>query len=131
MHLTLPGARQSDLFDERWFETSSMLATKILAATGGRTRKAAANRVAERLAKDIGIRSFDSWSAPERSAFKRIAPIAAAAVPKDWPADAKRSMRELLRAKGGDYEARYARLLSQHETLLAALRKACRRAEFE
>jgi hypothetical protein len=66
MHLTLPGARQSDLFDERWFETSSMLATKILAAAGGilaaaggRTRKAAANRVAERLAKDIGIRSFD------------------------------------------------------------------------
>jgi hypothetical protein len=131
MHLTLPGARQSDLFDERWFETSSMLATKILAAAGGRTRKAAANRVAERLAKDIGIRSFDSWSAPERSAFKRIAPIAAAAVPKDWPADAKRSMRELLRAKGGDYEARYARLLSQHETLLAALRNACRRAELE
>jgi hypothetical protein len=84
MHLTLPGARQSDLFDERWFETSSMLATKILAAAGGRTRKAAANRVAERLAKDIGIRSFDGWSAPERSALKRIAPIAAAADPGNW-----------------------------------------------
>jgi hypothetical protein len=131
MHLTLPGARQSDLFDERWFETSSMLATKILAAAGGRTRKAAANRVAERLAKDIGIRSFDGWSAPERSALKRIAPIAAAADPGNWSGNDKRSMRELLRAKGGDYEARYARLLSQHETLLAALRNACRRAELE
>lgn len=38
MHLTLPGARASDFFDERWIETSSMLATEILAATGGRTR---------------------------------------------------------------------------------------------
>jgi hypothetical protein len=93
MHLTLPGARQSDLFDERWFETSSMLATKILAAAGGRTRKAAANRVAERLAKDIGIRSFDGWSAPERSALKRIAPIAAAADPGNWSGNDKRSMR--------------------------------------
>jgi hypothetical protein len=131
MHLTLPGARQSDLFDERWFETSSMLATKVLAAAGGRTRKAAANRVADRLARDLGIRSFGSWSASERTAFKQIAPIVAAASPENWSVDAKRSMRNLLRAKGGDSEAEYARLLSQHEPFLAALRKACCRAEFE
>lgn len=131
MHLTLPGARQSDLFDERWFETSSMLATRALAAVGGRTRKAAAKRLAERLAKDIGVRSLDSWSASERNALERIAPIAAAADPENWSADAKRSMRELLRAKGGDYEAKYARLLSQHAPFLAALRKACRRADLD
>ena len=131
MHLTLPGARQSDLFDERWFETSSMLATKGLAAAGGRTRKAAANRVADQLARDLGIRSFGSWSASERNAFKRIAPIVAAAKPGNWSTDARRSMRELLRAKGGDCEARYARLLGEHKPFLTALRKACRRAEFE
>jgi len=131
MHLTLPGARQSDLFDERWFETSSMLATKALAAAGGRTRKAAGNRVADQLARDLGIRSFGNWSASERNAFKRIAPIAAAAYPKTWSTDAKRSMRELLRAKGGDSEANYARLLGQHKQFLAALRKACRRAKIE
>jgi hypothetical protein len=130
MHLTLPGARQSDLFDERWFETSSMLATKVLAAAGGRTRKTAAKLVASQLARDLGIRSFGGWSASERSAFKRIAPIAAAANPRNWPTDARRTMRELLRAKGGDYEAKYARLLGQHEPFLAALRNACRRAEF-
>ena len=131
MHLTLPGARPSDLVDERWFETISMLATKVLAAAGGRTRKAAAKRVAAQLAKDVGIRSFAGWSAAERSAFRRIAPIATAANPKIWSADAKRSMRELLRAKGGDSEAKYARLLGQHQPFLAALRKACRRADVE
>ena len=131
MHLTLPGARHSDLFDERWIETSSMLATRVLGAAGGRTRKAAANRVAAELARDVGIRSFGGWSASERNAFKRIAPIVAAAKPGNWSADAKRSMRKLLRAKGGDSEAEYARLLSQHEPFLSALRKACRRADLD
>lgn len=131
MHLTLPAARQSDLFDERWFETSSMLATRALAAAGGRTRKAAARRVAASLAKDIGIESFDDWSSSEQTAFERIAPIAAVCRPGNWPDDAKRAMRKLLRAKGGDREAEYARLLGQHGEFLSVLRKACRRSEYE
>jgi hypothetical protein len=131
MHLTLPGARQSDLIDERWFETISMLATKELAAAGGRTRKAAADHVAYQLAENIGIRSFNSWSAAEKNAFRRIAPIAASTNPQHWSADAKRSMRELLRAKGGESEAKFARLLSQHQPFLSALRRACRRADLE
>lgn len=131
MHLILPGARQSDLFEERWIETSSMLATKALGAAGGRTRQYSAARVAKQLAEDIGIRSFDSWSTSERNAFKRIAPIAAASNPGSWSSEARKSMRELLRAKGGDREARYARLIGQHQVFLSSLRKACRRAEID
>ena len=129
MHLTLPGSRQSDLFEERWIETSSMLATKVLGAAGGRTRKVSANRVAAGLARDLGIRSFANWSAPERTAFRRIAPIVASVSPERWSADARRGMCELLRAKGGDCEAKYARLLGQHQPFLSALRKACRHAD--
>ena len=81
------------------------------------------------LAADVGIRAFEGWTATDRSALRRIAPIVAAANPKDWSTDAKRSLRKLLRAKGGDSEANYARLLSEHGTFLAALRKACRRAD--
>ena len=129
MHLTLPGAKQSDLVDERWFETISMLATKEIAAAGGRTRRRAATRVASKLAKDVGIRSTAGWSAPERMALERIAPIAACTKPRHWSAGAKRAMRDLLRAKGGDSEAEFARLLGKHQVFLAALRKACRRAD--
>jgi len=129
MHLALPGSQQSDLFDERWIEISSMLANEALNAAGGRTRKASADRVAMSLAADVGIRAFEGWTATDRSALRRIAPIVAAANPKDWSTDAKRSLRKLLRAKGGDSEANYARLLSEHGTFLAALRKACRRAD--
>jgi hypothetical protein len=37
-------------------------------------------------------------------------------------------MRDLLRAKGGEFEADYARQLCRHDAFLDALRTACRRA---
>ena len=129
MHLTLPGARASEYFDERWLTTSSALASRILAEAGGSTRREAAKRVAQQLASDVGIRNFGNWSANERDGFDRIAPIAAATSPRNWSADDKRLMRTLLRAKGGKSEASYVRLLSRHGLFLAELRKACRIVE--
>jgi hypothetical protein len=60
MHLTLAAARASDLFDERWIETSSMLATKELAIAGGPTRAASADRVAAKVARDLRMRSINT-----------------------------------------------------------------------
>ncbi|MDH3352399.1 MAG: hypothetical protein OEM51_12700, partial [Gammaproteobacteria bacterium] len=131
MHLSLPGARRGDLFDERWIETSSMLATEILGAAGGKTRTAAADNVAANVARSLGLRTLHRWTAPERRAFRNIAPIVAAADPGSWPSDAKRAMRELLRAKGSDSEARYAKLLCGHDEFLKSLKSACRRADPE
>jgi len=129
MHLTLPGARASELFDEEWIETSSMLAARELSAVGGKTRAESARIVARNVARDLGARSVGNWSATELLAYRRLAPIVAAAEPAAWPADAKRSMRKLLRAKGGPAEADYARLLCEHGYFLAALRASCRKAE--
>ncbi len=129
MHLVLPGARASDLFEERWIETSSMLATEALAAAGGPTRADAADGVTNRVARDLGLRSLKDWAPSERRGFSRIAPIVAATRPADWAASAKRSMRKLLRAKGDPFEADYARLLCEHEHFLSALRARCRQAD--
>ena len=129
MHLTLPGARASQFFDERWLTTSSALASTVLGEAGGSTRRDAAARVAKRLAGDLGIRDLGSWSKTERDGLLRIAPIVAAANPGAWPVAARRSMRALLRAKGGASEAEYVRRLNAHDTFLVALRKACRKAE--
>jgi len=131
MHLTLPGAKQSELFDEKWLITSSMLASRSLAAAESGSREQSANRVAAQLARDIDLRSLHRWSPQERHAFIRIAPIIAAVSPAKWPGDEKRGLRELLRAKGGNDEARYAMLLSKNDTLLKSLIKTCRRAESE
>ncbi|MBT8078552.1 MAG: hypothetical protein KJO31_08230 [Gammaproteobacteria bacterium] len=129
MHLVLPGARPGELFEERWIETSSMLATEAIGAVGGTTRIDAAGKVAESVAKDIGLRSMVGWSKEERSGFLRVAPLVAAARPASWSAAEKRAMRELVRAKGGPIEAQYARLLGQHQRFLRELRASCRRAE--
>lgn len=128
MHLTLPGARAGELFDETWIETSSMLASRILSAAGGRTSDEAANRVGAKLARDVGLRDVGRWSTSRRRAYLQLAPIVAATRPAHWPAEAKRSIRALLRAKGGPDEADYARLLARHEYFLRALRKICRKA---
>jgi hypothetical protein len=130
MHLVLPGARASDLFEERWLETSSLLATRQIASEGGRTRADSLRRVAARVSRDLGMRSLAGWSANQRRGLEHIAPFVAAAHPAEWPSDAKRSMRKLLRAKGGPREARFARLLSEHEHFLAELRASCRREDF-
>ena len=98
MHLTLPGARAAELFDEQWIETSSMLATEYLGKTGGNARHK---------------------SSP-------LEPLIAAAQPGNWSRDDKRLMRELLRAKLGEREAHYARLMCKHDKLLFSLKKACR-----
>ena len=131
MHLTLPASRKADFFDEEWLITSSMLASRSLAAAVSTSREQSANRVAAQLARDINLRSLHRWSPQERRAFVRIAPIVAAVSPAMWPGDEKRGLRVLLRAKGGNAEARYARLLSESDRLLKSLIKTCQRAESE
>ena len=129
MHLTLADARASELFEERWIETSSMLASETLNDAGGATREASARIVAANVATDLGLKALQRWSASERRAFTNIAPIVAAAHPASWSPGEKRSMRRLLRAKGGDSEARFAKSLCEHHKFLESLRKACRAAE--
>jgi len=129
MHLTLGDARATDLFEERWIETSSMLATRALAAAGGRTRAEAADRIAAQLARNLGIRSTSDWTGDERRGFRTLAPIIASTNAADWPDEDKRSMRILVRAKGASTELEYARLMNQHGCFLSALRKCCQRAE--
>ena len=129
MHLTLPGAVSSDLFEERWLETSSMLATRELAAKGNETRAESVGRVAAQVARDLGLRSFKPWSPEEQLAYHQLAPIVATTKPATWPVDEKRSMRKLLRAKGASREVEFARLLFEHKYFLTALRSSCRAAE--
>ena len=110
MHLTLPGARVSDLFEERWIETSSMLATEILGASGGITRNAAAKKVAASVARDLEIRSFGRWSVSERRAFRNIAPLVAAAGPGNWTKEARKRGQSPFQEKGSDPFSSQSRL---------------------
>jgi hypothetical protein len=99
MHLTLPGAKASEFFDERWFETVSMLATRSLAESGRNS--------------------------------SRLAPILAAAQSEGWDRRDRQQASHLLRAKQGEQELPYAKLLAKHDKLLKSLKIACRRADAE
>lgn len=127
MHLTLPGARKSELFEEEWLVAMSNLATTVLAGSREKNRHDAIDVIVVRLAKDLRLRGYRQWTAAERRALRTMAPIVAAAAPASWSADAKRRMRQLLRAKGQVGEAGYARQLAEHDDFRIALGRACRR----
>jgi len=98
MHLTLPGARASEYFDERWFETVSVLATEALAKAGGNARRKST----------------------------RLEPVIASVETDNWTRRDTQLTRELLRAKEGDLELPYAKLLAKHDKLLISLKNACK-----
>lgn len=127
MHLTLPGARQSALFEERWLETCALLATRQLALTGHASRRKASAALAEALQRDLGIPSMSDWTKEERAWFVRLAPLVAAVEPSAWPARSKKRLVALMRSKGGAAELDFLRRCSQHADLMSALRKNCRR----
>jgi hypothetical protein len=125
MHLTLPGARQSELFDEEWLITCSELATDLLGQTAGKSRQDSARRVLHQLAEDLGMRSHRSWTKNERNGLTSIAPFVGLLKPSNWTKAEKREMRSLLRAKGGKYELPYAQHLAANAKFLQSLRDTC------
>jgi hypothetical protein len=128
MHLTLPGARQSEFFDEEWLTTSSQLATERLAKCGGATRKKSALQVVRELAQDLDLQNFRSWTPNQQRGLRTLAPFVASLGASQWTASEKREMQKLLRAKGGQRELAYARLLAENAKFLQALRSCCKRA---
>jgi len=129
MHLTLAGSRQSEFFDEEWLPTLSKLATRALGQVSGRNRRESVDLLSRILARDICIRSLDSWTANEKRSLKAIAPLIAALNPRIWSDTAKRAIRKTLRAKGGEQELDFARQLCDDSQLLAHCRAACRRED--
>ena len=131
MHLTLPGARQADFFDEDWIELSSLLATRQLARTGHRSRRKAQDALAHSLAGDLGIDSMADWSQEERRWYVRLCPVVSALNPATWPATDRRLLADLMRAKGSALERDFVRRFGKHERLFDALKRACRRVARE
>jgi len=125
MHCVLPGARQSEFFDESWIESCSLLATQELAKTGELSRKKAQRAISRRTMKDLSLRSIKGWSGNEQEAFIRFSPVVAAADPGNWSSSEKKALVQIMRAKGGNSEVDYARRLRAHERLFLALKKKC------
>lgn len=129
MHLTLSGARRSEFFDEKWLPTLSKLATRELGRTASATRQEAVDLLMKNVARDLCIRSLDSWTSNERRSLRALAPFIAACEPDSWSQSTKRTARKILRAKGGRFELDYAHRLCGDNLLLQYFRAVCQREE--
>ena len=70
----------------------------------------------------LGLRSLFGWSASERLAFRRWAPLVAILPGLErWTAAEKRALAAVIRAKGGRRESDFVRLFDAHRKLRGAI----------
>jgi hypothetical protein len=92
-----------------------------VAARFGSDRERAEAVLAEEAARLLGARPGE-WTAPERLAFRRWAPLVSI-LPgvKGWRSSEKRALTAVIRAKGGRRESDFVRLFDAHRKLRRAV----------
>jgi hypothetical protein len=121
VHLTLAAG---DPVGARRLTASALgaLVTDWIARRFDGDRRAAARAAAARVARTLGVRATVNWRADERRAFADLA-LVANLIPdlERWPARERQRLVAAMRAKGGDTEWRYVRLLDAHTRLRNSL----------
>lgn len=97
-----------------------------LAARAGADRERAVDEVVAELQGQCGLASWRGWSADERAAWRRMAPLLVLLEPGRWRDEARRSLVDVVRAKGGRSEREYLVRYLAHPRLGAALQRLAR-----
>ena len=124
------GPERRDVLGELPFASAGLAVTQHIAKqfAGDRARAAAACDVAAR--RLLGVHTLSGWSADERHAWARWAPLVTLlpGVSRWLPAE-RRALAEVIRAKGGQREDAFVRAFDAHPKLggsLAQLMRAVR-----
>jgi hypothetical protein len=101
--------------------------TQAVAARFGSDREKAAAVLTREAMTSLGLRSFSGYSADERLAFARWAPLVAI-LPglSKWTAAERRALVRVIRAKGGRRESDFVNLFDAHRKLRRAIRALAR-----
>ncbi|NOX83343.1 MAG: hypothetical protein GXP06_10220 [Alphaproteobacteria bacterium] len=120
--LDLPGFSEEDHFDETLLPQLGARAAGMLAAEPLASRAAAEQRLADRLAATLGVRSMKNWPRAERRAFAMLA-AAVSIVPDfaNWNRAERQSLIAMMRAKGHAQESDFARAATKTPHLFRAL----------
>jgi hypothetical protein len=96
--------------------------TDMLARRFGSDREKAEATLTLEARDLLGLRSLSGWSAGERLAFRRWAPLVAI-LPEvaRWTGAEKRGLAAVIRAKGGRHESDFVRLFDAHRPLRRAI----------
>jgi hypothetical protein len=92
-----------------------------LSARGGADRERAVDSLAAEMAQRCAVTSWRGWSAAQREAWRRLAPVLALLGLRGWRADERRALQQLARAKGGRSERDYLAHYHAHPLLDAVL----------
>jgi len=108
---------------------AGLVASRRLAGKWGFDRERAGKEYRAQAASLLGLKNFRGWSAGERLAFYRWAPLLLD-LPglRGWTAREKGDLAEALRAKGGVRESEFVRRFDAHAKLRKALAQLLRRA---
>lgn len=131
MQLVLPGGEAHAFLDESWLSRCAKGAAELLERTAPHDHRAAAATMATQLAQTLGVsarRWRDEFTAPEREAFTRLAPVVQLCGGAETLTSAERvALVQLLRAKGHATEQAYVRLAQAHPALFARVYGYCER----
>ena len=98
--------------------------TQHVAARFGADREAAAREFSREAMRRLGVRSLGRFTAGERLAWARWAPVVMClAGVERWSPAEKRAAVAVIRAKGGRHESEFVRLFDAHAPLRRAIRR--------
>jgi len=118
------GRPRSDVLGLLPLANVGLRVTQLLAERYGARREEAERECSREAARLLGAKPGSGWSAGERLAWRRWAPLVAILPGVGaWAADERRALVEVIRAKGGPFEADYVRRFDCHPRLRLAVRR--------
>jgi hypothetical protein len=123
MVLSLEG-RAGDAFRDLQQGNIGLRVTQDISRRLGANRAAAVRGIAQQVARILGVPGWRRWPGPEQVALERLSPVLVL-IPDlaQWSPAEKRSLVQVIRAKGGKSEAAYVGLLREHHRLARSLRE--------
>ncbi len=117
------GKQRDDVLGVLPLANVGLCVTRYLADRFGADRAGATKDCSEEVRTLLGVRTLQGFTAGERLAWQRWAPLIMI-LPgvKSWPRASKRALVEVVRAKGGRRESDYAHLFNRHRRLRRAIR---------
>ena len=126
IHLVLPEAEVTPVFEEDWLSTVALGATRLIAGQDKYHQKAV-KQITSNVVARLGIKDLSSWSKTEKEQLRRLAPVCGL-IPDlgEWPRREKNALAALIRAKGRPSERSYAQAMSRHTRFFSSLIDYCR-----
>ena len=114
--------RRRDVLGQLSLGNIGLHVSQLLGGRFGAERERGIRECAREAAKRLGVRSISGWSPGERLAWERWSPlILALGDVERWPAEDRRALVRVVRAKGGRRESDFVRLFDGHRRLRRAM----------